>query len=105
MANKHGRYHFSATCGTDDSAVVHCLRALCEWAERGESPQIGWGGSTEKEWKGQGQQITLRFSNPDLRRKWQEKATELLHGRWSLVRTDDEDPALQRRAARSGEYE
>jgi hypothetical protein len=32
-------------------AVLHCLRALCQWAQRGESnPNIGWGGTGEKSW-------------------------------------------------------
>ena len=44
MEPDHQRFRFSATFRTDDAAVLHCLRALNHWANRGESqPMIGWG--------------------------------------------------------------
>ncbi|MCI0629397.1 MAG: hypothetical protein L0Y44_01935 [Phycisphaerales bacterium] len=59
-------FHYSITCETDDLAVVHCLRALCEFAERGQPyPQIGWGGTGEGEWRRNDNQITLRFTEPN----------------------------------------
>lgn len=46
MSSNHEKYHYSATCKTDDPAVLHCLRALCQYSEKGEYPQIGWGGQS-----------------------------------------------------------
>jgi hypothetical protein len=49
MEPDHQRFRFSATFRTDDAAVLHCLRALNHWANRGESqPMIGWGGHHRK---------------------------------------------------------
>ena len=42
------KFRYSVTCETADSAVLHCLRALCQWAEEHPKPQIGWGGTTKK---------------------------------------------------------
>jgi hypothetical protein len=57
------RCHFSITCFTEDAAVVHCLRALCHFAESGVKPQIAWGGTKMKDWISAGHQITLHFTS------------------------------------------
>jgi hypothetical protein len=61
---EYQRCHFSITCFTEDPAVVHCLRALCHFAEDGVKPQIAWGGTKIPEWLAAGKRITLRFSSP-----------------------------------------
>ncbi len=43
MSSDHKLFKFSITCQTDDLAVLHCLRALCQYAEQHKKPQIGWG--------------------------------------------------------------
>jgi hypothetical protein len=98
MVSDYERYHFSATCETSDSAVLHCLRALCQWAEEWKKPQIGWGGTGESDWKALDGKFTLRFTTPDYRRHFLDKADELLKGRWRLVSTNDNDPARRQRA-------
>jgi hypothetical protein len=36
------RYRFRATSFTADAAVLHCLKGLCQWVQRGErNQQIG----------------------------------------------------------------
>ena len=50
---------FSITCHTDELAVVHCLRSLCEFAENDCLPQIGWGGTKKSDWIAAGNRITL----------------------------------------------
>jgi hypothetical protein len=97
MDEDYKRYHFSATFKTGDAAVLHCLRALCQWAQRDErSPNIGWGGSGENEWA-KATEATVRFTTPERRQQWQDKAQELLNGKWNLVRTDDNNPARRQR--------
>lgn len=63
----HERYHYSITFETDHPEVVHCLRALCQFAEKAPNAQIGWGGTGEKEWRAAGNTITLRFTQPQYR--------------------------------------
>jgi len=51
MSSDHKLFKFSMTCQTDDLAVLHCLRALCQYAEQHKKPQIGWGGTGKSEWQ------------------------------------------------------
>jgi len=92
------RCRFSITCRTDDLAVVHCLRALCQYAEKGCRPQIAWGGTGEVSWQSAGKAITLRFTAPEYREVFVGKAKRLLpNGSWSEVNRSDNDPARRRR--------
>src|SRR5579871_5228386 len=67
------KYRFSVTCETSDAAVLHCLRAICQWAEQYMKPQIGWGGTTERSWESNGGKLTLRFTATDYRKLFIEK--------------------------------
>ena len=95
---EYQRCHFSITCFTEDAAVVHCLRALCHFAETGVKPQIAWGGTKTSEWKAAGKQITLRFSSSDYRDRFTREAIRLLpKNSWREVRRNDSDPAKRQR--------
>jgi len=92
------RCRFSVTVFTDDLAVVHCLRSLCEYAEEGVRGQIGWGGTTKSNWVKNGNQITLRFSNPSFREVFLAKAKSLLApNSWYEVSRSDNNPATRQR--------
>jgi hypothetical protein len=92
------RCRFSITCHTDDLAIVHCLRSLCEFAEEDGLPQIGWGGTKRSNWESDNHQITLRFTNPRYREAFINEARRLLpKGSWSEVRRSDNDPAHRQR--------
>lgn len=97
MSTDHKRFHFSVTCQTDDAAVLHCLRALCQFAEKGKKPQIGWGGTGEADWKARGGRFVLRFTSAAYRKTFIDQANRLLPGRWTLVTTNDTDPATPQR--------
>jgi hypothetical protein len=98
MDKDYQRYHFSATFKTEDLAVLHCLRALCEWAQKGAGlPNIGWGGSGATDWQKNDNTATLRFTDPERRLRWEHKANELLAGKWKLISTSDADPATRQR--------
>lgn len=97
MSAEHQKYHFSATCKTDDAAVLHCLRALCQYAEEGNHPQIGWGGTKQSTWRAAGGQFTVRFTQPIYRDKFLKDAARLLPNYWSLIRVNDNDPATPQR--------
>jgi hypothetical protein len=94
MSLTFARYHFSATVHTSDAAVLHCLVGLSQWAQRGEKhPQIAWAGCGEKDWRRRSGQATFRFTSSERSAAWCAKARELLGGTWSLLSTNDSDPA------------
>jgi hypothetical protein len=93
----HSQFHFSVTCQTADVAVLHCLRALCQWAEKHSKPQIGWGGTTGSSWKRSAGKLTLRFTKAEYRQNFIDKANELLSNRWKVISIDDNDPAKRQR--------
>jgi hypothetical protein len=98
MSENHKLYHYSATCKTDDPVVLHCLRAICQFVEKGKYPQIGWGGTTRKSWAKNKNTFTVRFTSPNYRQTFFEEARRLLPSEsWMLITTDDNDPASPRR--------
>jgi hypothetical protein len=95
MNRNFARYRFTVTLLITDAAVLHCLRGLAHWAQRGEPhQQIAWGGCGEKEWQSQGGQVKFRFTSPERRAEWLEKSAQLLGDRWTLISTRDDDPAV-----------
>jgi len=94
----YARCRFSITCHSDDLAVVHCLRALCEFAERSVLGQIAWGGTGAEAWRAHGNRITPRFSDPAFRDAFVTAATDVLQpGLWAEVQRSDNDPAKRQR--------
>jgi hypothetical protein len=95
MNRNFARYRFTATLLIDEAAVLHCLRGLAHWAQRGEPhQQIAWGGCGEKEWESRAGQVKFRFTSRERRAGWLEKSAELLVDRWTLISTGDDDPAF-----------
>jgi hypothetical protein len=93
----HQKYHYSITCRTTDLAVLHCLRAIAQHVEKDPYAQIGWGGTTEKSWKRAKNHFTVRFTDPAYRIAFINEASRLLGGLWTLISTDDNDPASRQR--------
>lgn len=85
------RYRYSITVETQDDAVLFCLRALWQYAERHPLPPSGREMLTTGEWRlGEGQ-VTFRFSNPYNRGDFLGEATRLLAGKWTRMATSDDD--------------
>lgn len=97
MSAEHRKYHYSATCSTGDAAVLHCLRALCQFAEKGKYPQIGWGGTKESAWSTSGGKFTVRFTRAEYRTVFLAEAQRLLNNHWTIISTSDNDPATPQR--------
>ena len=97
MSLDHAKFRFSATCHTDDEAVLFCLRALCQFVEEHPKPQIGWGGTKTPEWRAAGNRLTLRFTRPEFRERFIREARRVLGDRWSLLGERDDDPARPQR--------
>ena len=97
MSSNHAKYHYSATCSTHDKTVLHCLRAIAQCVEGAEFPQIGWGGTTAAAWKKNNGQFTIRFTAPSYRATYIAEANKLLDKHWTLITTNDNDPASPQR--------
>ena len=93
------KFHFSIRCHSTDYAVIHCLRSLCEWAEKAPYPHrmIGWGHTKKTDWQRDNQRIKLRFTDKDCRQAFVDKEHELLSNRWTEDGQDDSDPATPTR--------
>ncbi len=97
MSANHAKYKFSATVQTDDFAVLHCLRSLCQMWAGGPTPQTGWGGTDEASWRGGNNKAVLRFTSAERRASFERDATRLLAAHWVLVTRNNNDPAQPRR--------
>ncbi|CAM3165513.1 hypothetical protein DFJ75_3071 [Williamsia muralis] len=91
---------YSVTMKISSEAVLSMLRGLAQHNESGSHPQISWGGTKAKDWVVAGRQATFRFTRSGDRAAFLDGASDLLvSGTWSVVRTDDDDPATPRRAS------
>jgi hypothetical protein len=89
---------YSITCYANDLSVVHVLRALCQRNIETSHPQIGWGGTTERNWLNSEKKITLRFTSSYHRENFIKDAERILkNGLWSKISCSDEEPAQRQR--------
>ena len=97
MSTAHASYKFSATLQTHDAAVLHCLRALCQRSAGGPYPQIGWGGTTQAQWKANNGKFVVRFTSAKGREEFFADAKRLLTGHWVEIDQSDDDHASPQR--------
>jgi hypothetical protein len=91
MSADTSQYRYSITVETQDDAVLFCLRALWQYAERHPLAPTTQTMATTGEWRlGEGQ-ITFRFSNPYNRGDFLGEATRLLAGKWTRIAESDND--------------
>ena len=84
----------SITIKTNDLAVLHCLRALSQYAQRTGNSRIPWGGTKKEDWERDNHCVTFHFSKPEYRSAFIHEAARLLPGElWGIIGTDDADPA------------
>ncbi len=88
-------YHYSATVQTNDLAVLHCLRALADYAEKSQLKKVAWGGTTADYWRQHGHMVKFHFSSMDCRETFLKEATRVLPDMWKLFRTKDDDPPTE----------
>jgi hypothetical protein len=63
--SQHAEYHYSVSIKTDDEAVLNCVRALSQYAQRSGNPRIPWGGTKKEDWKRDDHCVTFHFSKPE----------------------------------------
>lgn len=99
LHEKYTTCRFSIRCHSDDLAVVHCLRSLCQHNSPPGRKNIGWGGTKESDWREAGNKITLRFYSAEAREAFVQDAQRLLpQGSWQEVAPRrNNDPASPQR--------
>ena len=98
IVSEHDKHKFSVTIKTKDLAVVGCLRALAKFSQKTGNNNIPWGGTKDRDWKRDGQQVTFRFSSPKYREGFVAELNRLLPtALWTVVATSDDDPATAQR--------
>ena len=93
--SQHAEYHYSITIKTDDEAVLHCLRALSQYAEESGKKMISWGGTGRQDWERGNHRVKFHFSAQEYRTKFEREALRvLLPGSWQKIDERDDDPAI-----------
>jgi len=93
----HSEYRYSITVHTDDLAVLHCLRAIAQFAQAEGNRSIPWGNTKEVHWQANSHEVSFRFTSDDYRASFRNTADRVLKGLWSEKSTNDNDPATPAR--------
>ena len=96
-------FRYSITCRSADEAVLHCLKALADFAEGGGHKRSAWVDAAVAAWDRDQDLVTLRFTTQSNRDAFRRKARELLGGRWAEYAVRDSDPPPALGAKRPGE--
>jgi hypothetical protein len=92
--SQHLEYRYSITIKTDDDPVLHCLRALSQYAQISGNKRIPWGGTKKEDWERDGHRATFHFSQPTYRQIFIEQVSRILpKNLWEQVAESDHDPA------------
>jgi len=93
--NQHTKYHYSITIKTDDEALLHCLRALSQYAQATGNKRIPWGGTKKGDWERDNHCVTFHFSKPEYRNIFMKEVSRLLpRSLWKKIDEKDDDPAI-----------
>jgi hypothetical protein len=89
----HTEHRFNITIGSDDLAVVNCLRVLSQFSQKTGNNRIVWYGTKDDDWRRDVKKVTFRFTEPEYRDGFLAEVTRLLPASlWSVAGTRD-DPA------------
>ena len=92
--SQHDNYHYSVSILTDDEALLHCLRALSQYAQVDGNTRIPWGGTKKGDWERENHRATFRFSRTAYRNCFIKEIQRLLPNTlFKIVGTNDSDPA------------
>lgn len=94
MISSPSQFRYSLTVEAQDAAVLYCLRALWQYAEREPHTSSNETFAAANEWRAADGQVTFRFSNPYNRADFLGEATRLLAGKWTRLGASDDDPPL-----------
>lgn len=92
--SQHDEYHYSVNIKTNDEAVLHCLRALSQYAQLKGNKRIPWGGTKKEDWERDNYCVTFHFSMPKYRNLFMKEVSRLLsRSLWEKIDEKDNDPA------------
>ena len=92
--SEHKKYHYSITIKTDDLALLNCLRALSQHAQKTGNSRIPWGGTKREDWETALHHATFHFSSKLYRDDFLNQAKRLLpNDLWCFKTMSDDDPA------------
>lgn len=93
----HKDHKFSITIHTNDIAILYCLRALADYAQKTGNTRITWGGTTKNNWKKNNNTVTFRFTKSGYWVDFNEEAKRVLPtNSWEQRGESDNDPAVKR---------
>jgi hypothetical protein len=96
--SEHYKYHYSVTIETKDEVVLHCLRAISQYAQMEGHKQIAWGGTNKEDWLQNHYRATFHFSKPEYRVTFKYEASRLMpRTLWRVICESDNDPATRQR--------
>jgi len=95
--SEHSQYRYSITVETNDEVVLHCLRAISQYAQEEGYKQIAWGGTSKKDWLQNNNRVTFHFSKPEYRITFKNEAFRLMRTLWRVICESDNDPATPQR--------
>lgn len=96
--NDYDTYHYSVTIETNDEVILHCLRAISQYAQQEGYKQITWGGTSKKNWLHNHNRVTFHFSRPEYRNTFRNEASRLMPRMlWQVVSESDDDVATRQR--------
>ena len=94
MTTTHRDHHYSITVHTVDLAILYCLRALADYAQKTGNNKIPSGGTTKECWERNNKNVKFHFSNPEYREGFVAEAFRVLpKNLWSKTKQNDDDPA------------
>ena len=97
-----GDYRYSVEVYTEDIVVLHCLRAVAQYAQKSGKKFVAWAGTKERDWKRDGC-VKFHFSDPRYREDFKKQADRVLQGRFTLGCDKDKDPPLPKARKREPE--
>lgn len=88
---QYQKFRYSITCRSSEEAVLHCLKALADYAEGGGHKNHTCLEASMAEWN-RPDRVTLRFTSENNRSAFSKLARELLGDRWAQYDARDDDP-------------
>ena len=94
----HADHKFSVVVHSDDLAVINCMRALSKFSQKTGNNNIPWGGTKDKDWVTNSNEVTFHFSESVYREGFVCELKRLLPNTlWKIVKMRDDEPARRAR--------
>ena len=89
-------FHFSVTIHSNNMALIAAMRGLAWWCQPEICRQTSVYGTTEPEWKRDGNKVTFHFTSESNRRAFIEESKKLFPANWEIAHQKENDPPRER---------